>query len=170
MRRLNELVESLSGDVKSRFAARMKKSPKEYKKLMQQLLVQGLIKLIEPTVTLRCRKSDQKVLESVIEDAVAEYKQLMLSQVKALKEKDDIPCRVSIDETSYLPEYNEDDSAHSCLGGFVLLAKKNRIVCSQTLDDRLDMLYHQAIPAIRATLFPSLTKPSKNEADKKAGL
>ena len=82
----------------------------------------------------------------------------MLSQVKALKEKDDIPCKVIIDEANPLPEWNESDQSHSCLGGFVMLAKQNRIVCSQTLDDRLDMLYAQAIPQIRASLFPSLTK------------
>lgn len=39
-----------------------------------------------------------------------------------------------------------------------MYAKKNRIVCSQTLDDRLAMTYQQAIPMMRAQLFPSLNK------------
>ena len=82
----------------------------------------------------------------------------MLSQVKALDGKDDIPCNVTIDPKHHLPEYNEDNPTNSCLGGFVMYAKKNRIVCSQTLDDRLAMTYQQAIPQMRAVLFPSLAK------------
>ena len=45
-----------------------------YGELLKKLLVQGLIKLIEPKVTLRCRESDHDLLQSVIDDAVAEYK------------------------------------------------------------------------------------------------
>ena len=54
----------------------------------------------------------------------------MLSQVKDLEGKDDIPCEVTIDEDKRLPEYNEADPTNSCLGGFVMYARKNRIVCS----------------------------------------
>ena len=94
----------------------------------------------------------------MIDDAVAEYKKLMLSQVKALEGKDDIPCTVSIDDKNRLPEYNENDPTNSCLGGFVMYCRKNRIVCSCTLDDRIEMAYQQSIPQIRAALFPSLVK------------
>jgi vacuolar-type H+-ATPase subunit E/Vma4 len=80
----------------------------------------------------------------------------MLSQVVAFKGKKDIPCKVTVDENNFLPEWNEADLKNSCLGGFVMYAKKNRIVCSQTLDDRMALVYAQAIPQIRAQLFPSL--------------
>ena len=85
----------------------------------------------------------------------------MLSQVAALEGKDDIPCVVIVDDNNFLPEYNAQDPTNSCLGGFVMYARKNRIVCSQTLDDRLAMTFQQSIPAMRATLFPSLTKKAK---------
>ena len=137
---------------------RLESNPAEYAQLLKNLLIQGLIKLIEPRVVLRCRKSDVDALESVIEEAVSTYKKLMLSQVKALADKDDIPCAVTIDQKNFLPEYNADNPTNSCLGGFVIYAKKNRIVCSQTLDDRLSMTYQQAIPQMRAVLFPSLAK------------
>ena len=133
----------------------------EYSALLKQLLIQGLIKLIEPKVTLRCRESDHSILAAVIDDAVSEYKQLMLSQVKMLEGKDDIPCVVTIDENNRLPEYNEQDPTNSCLGGFVMYCRKNRIVCSCTLDDRINMAYQVAIPQIRATLFPALAKPAR---------
>ena len=42
-----------------------------------------------------------------------------------------------------------------------MYAKKNRIVCSQTLDDRMALVYAQAIPQIRAQLFPSLDEKKR---------
>ena len=80
----------------------------------------------------------------------------MISQVAALSGKTDIPCVVTVDQEHFLPEFNEQDPTNSCLGGFVMYARKNRIVCSQTLDDRLAMTFNQSIPAMRASLFPSL--------------
>ena len=152
------MVESLRGEAKKAMQERMASNRSEYSALLKQLLVQGLIKLIEPKVTLRCRESDHSLLAAVIDDAVSEYKQLMLSQVKALEGKTDIPCTVTIDDNHRLPEYNESDPTNSCLGGFVMYCRKNRIVCSQTLDDRIDMVYQFAIPEMRATLFPSLVR------------
>lgn len=158
MQKINEMVSSLEKAAGQALHRRLSSNPAEYAELLKNLLIQGLIKLIEPRVVLRCRKGDVEALESVIEEAVSTYKQLMLSQVKALEGKDDIPCQVTIDQKNFLPDYNEDNPTGSCLGGFVIYAKKNRIVCSQTLDDRISMTYQQAIPQMRATLFPSLAK------------
>ena len=158
MKRTNELVESLQNEAGVQMAVRLQNNQQEYAQLLKQLLIQGLIKLIEPKLTLRCRQSDVGVLSSIIDEAVAEYKQAMLSQVRALEGKEDIPCVVTVDDKNFLPELNESDPTNSCLGGFVMYARKNRIVCSQTLDDRLSMTFQQSIPQMRAALFPSLTK------------
>jgi V-type H+-transporting ATPase subunit E len=58
MRKINELVESLAKEAKNKLHAKMSKDENAYKKLLKQLLIQGLIRLIEGDVTLRCRKSD----------------------------------------------------------------------------------------------------------------
>ena len=158
MSQTNVLVESLREKTKQSLQEKMSSDRAAYSELLKKLLVQGLIKLIERKVTLRCRESDHEILQAVIDDAVSEYKELMLSQVKDLEGKDDIPCEVTIDEEKRLPEYNEADPTNSCLGGFVMYARKNRIVCSQTLDERVNMTYEQAIPAMRAQLFPCLQR------------
>ena len=44
------------------------------------------------------------------------------------------------------------------MGGIVMHAKKGRIVCSNTLDDRLGLCYQEAIPDVRRILFPSFKK------------
>ena len=84
MRKINELVESLQHQAKINMHKKMTADPAAYKQLLTQLLIQGLIRLIEADVTLRCRKSDVEHVEAVIEPAVAKYKELMISQVKAL--------------------------------------------------------------------------------------
>ena len=141
MKRTNELVESLQAQAGKQMAQRLAQDSSAYSDLLKNLLIQGLIKLIEPKITLRCRQSDVDILQSVIDDAISEYKSSMLSQVVALEGKDDIPCAVIIDSERFLPEFNESDPSNSCLGGFVMYARKNRIVCSQTLDDRLKMTF-----------------------------
>lgn len=156
MKRTNELVESLQAQAGVEMATRLTNDESMYSDLLKNLLVQGLIKLIEPKITLRCRQSDVAVLSSIVDSAVAEYKEAMLSQVKALEGKSDIPCVVTVDDAKFLPEFNAEDPTNSCLGGFVMYARKNRIVCSQKLDDRLAMTFQQSIPEMRATLFPSL--------------
>ena len=158
MKRTNELVESLQSEAGVAMAQRLTNNRDDYANLLKNLLVQGLIKLIEPKITLRCRQSDVDVLSGIVDEAVQEYKTSMLEQVAALEGKDDIPCVVTVDDTNFLPEFNAQDPTNSCLGGFVMYARKNRIVCSQTLDDRLAMTFQQSIPAMRASLFPSLTK------------
>ena len=85
----------------------------------------------------------------------------MLAQVKKLEGLDDMKCEVTIDEQDkkgrdlYLPEWDENNMSNSCLGGFLLLCRKNRIVCNQTLDERVQLVYDKAIPMIRQNLFPS---------------
>ena len=70
----------------------------------------------------------------------------------------DVPLKLILDNDRFLPEYDEQEGAESCLGGVVLHARKGRIVCSNTLDDRLQLVYMEAIPEIRRSLFPSFKK------------
>lgn len=70
MRRINELVEGLQHDAKIKLHDKMSKDSSAYKQLLQKLLIQGLIRLIEADVTLRCRKSDVDHVESIIDDAI----------------------------------------------------------------------------------------------------
>ena len=82
----------------------------------------------------------------------------MLSQVKVLEGKNDIRCKVTVDDAHFLPKFNPADPKNSCLGGFIMLAHNNRIVCSQTLDDRLALTFQVSVPEMRARLFPFLGK------------
>lgn len=40
------------------------------------------------------------------------------------------------------------------MGGVQLRAQKDRIICNNTLDERLELCYQEALPEIRSILFP----------------
>jgi vacuolar-type H+-ATPase subunit E/Vma4 len=85
----------------------------------------------------------------------------MAANVKKLNGNEP-PLELKLDTTRYLNEYNEKDSNNSCSGGVVLHARRGKIVVSNTLDDRIELCYQEAIPEIRTTLFPvSLYKEPK---------
>ena len=65
-----------------------------------------------------------------------------------------------VDTSKYLPEYveGEEDTARSCIGGAVFFAKRGRIVVSSTIEDKLKLVFEEAIPQIRHTLFPNFRK------------
>jgi V-type H+-transporting ATPase subunit E len=102
---------------------------------------------MEPEVNIRCRKSDHDLVRKIMDEAAAEYKKLIKSEVKAYNNKD-IPLNLILDEGKYLAEFKElsENPTDSCMGGVILHAKRGRIVCSNTLDERLQLVYGEAIP------------------------
>ncbi|KAH0633161.1 hypothetical protein KY290_017730 [Solanum tuberosum] len=118
-----------------------------YKKILRGLIVQSLLRLKEPSLLLRCREMDVSLVKSVVEDAKKEY---------AEKAKVRAP-NVTIDNV-YLPPPPNDADPHraSCSGGVVLASDDGKIVCENTLDARLDVVFRQKLPEIRKQLFSKM--------------
>jgi len=108
----------------------MKKDKTAYKKLMEDLLVQGLIKMMEGQLFIRCRKEDVKLIEEVQPAAIKKYQELVVKEIKRFQgmKPTDIPCNIIIDKT-YLDSVDDNEQT-GILGGFKMYAKKGRIVCS----------------------------------------
>jgi len=119
--------------------------------------------MMEAQIYIRCRQADVKLIESVEASAAKRYRELLVSQVKRFQgmRADEIPCTIIIDKKQYI-ESVENNELTGCIGGFKMFAKKGRIVCSQTIDDRIELCFQAAIPAIRHMLFPSMRRPDKN--------
>ena len=96
---------------------------------------------MEKEVTVRCRKSDQALVEAAIEPAIEDYYLILRKEVKAFKNKEPPVTKIIIDANRYLPEYDSKEGAESCMGGVVLHTRKGRIVCSNTIDERLSLTY-----------------------------
>ncbi|KAL6615729.1 hypothetical protein ACP70R_037999 [Stipagrostis hirtigluma subsp. patula] len=117
----------------------------EYKNLLKELIVQGLLRLKEPAVLLRCRKEDHHHVESVLHSAKHEY----------ASKADVHEPEIIVDHNVYLPPAPSHYDAHGqfCSGGVVLASRDGKIVCENTLDARLEVVFRKKLPEIRKLLF-----------------
>ncbi|KAL3499265.1 hypothetical protein ACH5RR_038358 [Cinchona calisaya] len=115
-----------------------------YKHLLKDLIVQSLLRLKEPSVLLRCRKDDLHLVESILSSAKEEYAQ-----------KANVHAPEVIVDSIHLPPAPSHLNAHgpSCSGGVVLASRDGKIVCENTLDARLDVVFRKKLPEIRKRLF-----------------
>lgn len=120
------------------------KNPATYKKLITELLVQAMRKLKESTATVRVRQVDVALAKEILEPA----RKLFTTQFQ-----EEAPVLV-VDSVNFLaPPPTGVDEAASCNGGLALISSDGRIVCSNTLDDRLKISYQANLPVIRTRLF-----------------
>ncbi|KAL3931929.1 MAG: hypothetical protein SGARI_004090, partial [Bacillariaceae sp.] len=114
-----------------------------YPQLLQKLIVQGLIKIEENDVTIFCRSEDINTVKKILPAAVQEYVEIMKRESSVtLKPK----VVLGEDKASCLPE--------SSFGGVLLTALNGKIVCDNTMSSRLNLVYEELLPSIRAILFP----------------
>lgn len=127
------------------------KDQAKYTKLVEDLIVQGLFRLLEPEVIVRCREMDKSLVEGVLKDAAKRYSDIMKAEAHINK-----TVKLSIDKSGrYLPPpLSSDNQGMSCCGGIVLMTPDGRISCDNTLDARLRMVVTECAPTIRSTLFP----------------
>eukprot|EP00299_Pterocystis_sp_00344_P017999 c899_g1_i1.p1 GENE.c899_g1_i1~~c899_g1_i1.p1 ORF type:complete len:232 (-),score=71.91 c899_g1_i1:50-745(-) len=111
-----------------------------YSQLLQKLVVQGALSLQEDDVTIKCRKSDQKLVAGVLDAASREVQTKLGKSVK-----------LSVDDKSFLPDGGSGPNA--CSGGVILSALNGAIQCDNTLDTRLNLAFEGMSPQIRITLF-----------------
>uniref|UniRef100_A0A0D3EL72 V-type proton ATPase subunit E n=2 Tax=Oryza TaxID=4527 RepID=A0A0D3EL72_9ORYZ len=107
-------------------------------KLTKKNPEQSLLRLKEPAVILRCRKEDRELVESVLESAKNEY-----------ADKANVyPPEIVVDRNVYLPPAPSHYEAHgpSCSGGVVLASRDGKIVCENTLDARLEVVFRKKLP------------------------
>lgn len=118
-----------------------------YEGLLRALIIQGLLRLNEPSVLLRCRKEDLHLVETVLDSA---------KEIYAGKEHVHTP-EIVIDNI-HLPPAPSDHDPHalSCSGGVVLASQDGKIVFENTLDARLDVIFRGKLPEIRKLLFAQL--------------
>ena len=114
-----------------------------YPHLLQKLIVQGLIKIEEMDVTVYCREEDKEVIGGILSDAISEYVEIM-ERESGIKLSPNVV--MNEDDSKNLPE-----STH---GGVVLTAVNGKIVCDNTMSARLELVYEELLPSIRAILFP----------------
>lgn len=120
------------------------KNPTTYKKLLTELIVQGMRKLKEKTLTVKVRQVDVLVAKEVLDSARKLY---------TIQFKEEAPLLVLEQNTFLAPPPSGGEDLAACNGGAMLISGDGRIICSNTLDDRLNISYHANLPEIRTKLF-----------------
>lgn len=108
----------------------------EYKKIMKNLILEGLYLLMEHHVVLFCRKRDIELVEEILSKVVAKYHHNTKENVV-----------VTIRRDVYL----------SCatIGGVELRSLNEKIIVNNTLDSRLHRIFKEKMPYVRSMLFQS---------------
>lgn len=127
--------------VKKNLADTVKKTD-QYKKIVTDLIVQGAMLLLEPEVTVQCRKEDIALVKSVIDEAQKRYTAEIKSQANGVSR-------------SVKFVVNESQPLVGKIGGVILQTNGGAIRVDNTLDTRLNLLVEKDKPTIRKTLFPS---------------
>ncbi|XP_041993866.1 uncharacterized protein LOC121744408 isoform X2 [Salvia splendens] len=115
-----------------------------YEKLLKDLIVQGLLRLKEPSVLLRCRESDLQYVGPILDTAKEEY-----------ANKANVHSPEIVVDQVYLPPAPTHHNAHDrfCSGGVVLASRDGKIVFENSLDARLEVVFRKKLPEIRKSLF-----------------
>ena len=86
------------------------------------------------------------MLKDMLEDIQSEFSELMQKETNS----DQYQCELEVIEDDFI---KEDTPAGKC-GGVELLNEARTIVCSNTMNDRLNLCYEDSLPTLRSMLFP----------------
>ncbi|XP_034019377.1 V-type proton ATPase subunit E 1 [Thalassophryne amazonica] len=129
----DDMILELLNEACQRLAS-IAKDPSKYPALLDGLVLQGLYQLLEPKVTIRCRKRDVQLVQASIQRNIPIYKSAVKTNVE-----------VRIDQDNFL---SPDVS-----GGIEIYNSDGKIKVSNTLESRLDLMAQQMMPEIRVALF-----------------
>ncbi|KAL1783616.1 V-type proton ATPase subunit E 2 [Sigmodon hispidus] len=105
-----------------------------YQDLLDKLVLQALLRLLEPVMIVRCRPQDLHLVETAVQRAIPQY--VMICQ----KHSD-----VQVDQEACL--------APTAAGGVEVYSGDQKIKVSNTLESRLNLAALEKMPEIRKTLF-----------------
>eukprot|EP01024_Parvocaulis_polyphysoides_P059241 TRINITY_DN63_c0_g1_i3.p1 TRINITY_DN63_c0_g1~~TRINITY_DN63_c0_g1_i3.p1 ORF type:complete len:228 (+),score=50.28 TRINITY_DN63_c0_g1_i3:209-892(+) len=124
----------------------MTRNTATYKALIVDLLAQAMQRLGDRKQIVKCRQADTSIVQGCLQLAQAKFK----SQYNA------VAPELTVDTSDFLPPAPkdlDDEETPSCVGGIAVTSLDGRIVCSNTLDDRLEISYSQNLPTVRSLLF-----------------
>ena len=111
----------------------------EYKKILKQLIIESMVKLLESTCYLQIRKEDENYVKSILNECEKSYSDFMKKETSR-----DYNCKLIIDHEYYDNEF----------GGVKLMNSDKKIILSNGLQDRLMLCKEQYLPDIKKMLFP----------------
>nr|ACQ58194.1 Vacuolar proton pump subunit E 1 [Anoplopoma fimbria] len=129
----DDMISEMLSEARQRLG-HVAKDPARYPALMDGLILQGLYQLLEPKVTIRCRKQDIQVVQASIQRNIPIYKAAVKSNIE-----------VRIDQDNFI--------APDVSGGVETYNGNGKIKVANTLESGLDLMAQRMMPEIRVALF-----------------
>ena len=126
-----------------------KNNRERYLATVKDLVLQSMIKLLEPSLKILCREEDLNDIKGITDDIESKYKTFMTEKTG----RDEYECTLTVMDEVYLK-----DSQDKGCGGIILYTEDERIVCPNMIVNRLDLAFEEYLPMIRNTLFPAAPK------------
>jgi len=140
----NECLKQLRAETLARLIEDMNNDADLYRATVKNLILQGMIKLLEDEVELLCRKGETDLIEGLVQECEEEFSAHMLEQTGR-----EYSTKLTVITNSFLSL----EEGSEC-GGVILIAHERRIVVPNTLLDRLNLVFEAELPRIRHMLFP----------------
>ena len=149
MQERNQCLLKTKAAMKLKLINERENNRERYLETVKNLIFQSMIKLLEPSLKILCREEDKGDIEGFLADLQNQYHEFMLEKT----ERDEYECTLEVIEGKYL----QDEQDQGC-GGVILYTENQRIVCPNTLYNRLDLAFEEFLPQIRQTLFPDANR------------
>lgn len=129
----DDMISEMLNEARQRLG-NIAKDPARYPALMDGLILQGLYQLLEPKVTIRCRKQDVQMVQASIQRNIPIYKAAVKINIEA-----------RIDQDNFIPP--------DVAGGVEIYNANGKIKVANTMESRLDLMAQQMMPEVRVSLF-----------------
>uniref|UniRef100_A0A4W4G8K1 ATPase H+ transporting V1 subunit E1a n=1 Tax=Electrophorus electricus TaxID=8005 RepID=A0A4W4G8K1_ELEEL len=152
----DDMISDMLNEARQRLA-KVARDPTRYSALMDGLVLQGFYQLLEPKVTIRCRKQDLSLVQvsfcrirykatgQLSRNLSIFYQASVQKNIPIYKAAVKNNLEVRIDQDNFLsPEVS---------GGVEIFNADGKIKVSNTLESRLELLAQQMMPEIRVALF-----------------
>ena len=149
MKERNNCLDKIRDEMKDKLRNERTNNRGRYLDTLKNLIMQAMIKLIEPSLQIMCREDDRKDVEKMCPDIESEYHEFM----KEKTGRDEYSCTLTVLSEKFITKEQDEDC-----GGVILYTENSRIVCPNMLVSRLQLAFEECLPQIRNTLFPNAKK------------
>ena len=141
----NVCLMEIKADMEEKLREERNNNRDKYMETVKDLILQAMIKLLEDKLLILCREEDKDEIKSSIDELQSKFHDFMVEKTG----REEYNCELEVIEGKNLT----DEQDRGC-GGIILYTVNNRIVCPNTLLNRLDLAFEEYLPQIRKTLFP----------------
>lgn len=140
MKLKNDLVDKIMEETLEKIKLFADPQNDKYKKLIEDLIIESMVKMLEPTCYVQIRKKDLSFINSILNKCEKRYEEFMKQETGRK-----YTCKLIVDESEFIE--NE-------FGGIKLLNKDKKIILGNDLKTRLFLSRDQHMPIIKNLLFP----------------